>query len=176
LEHSDIVTGIRLTSHSYHKTNESQELYNDVLNGTAEVIFTEAYHSLTISGGTIQSYGDNFAYIRGTGGTVILTGLKYNHMTTSQLKENPLINYNKNIKDVADATLIHSGNAGEAIERIYNYYQRAENVIGEVLLGDKMLGQIVEIDTVYDGKKIGTIESIDYSFANKIRAEVVIHE
>jgi len=176
LEHGDIVTGIRLTSHSYHKTNESQELYNDVLNGTVEVIFTEAYHSLTISGGTIQSYGDNFAYIRGTGGTVILTGLKYNHMTTSQLKENPLINYNKNIKDVADATLIHSGNAGEAIERIYNYYQRAENVIGEVLLGDKMLGQIVEIDTVYDGKKIGTIESIDYSFANKIRAEVVIHE
>lgn len=176
LEHSDIVTGIRLTSHSYRKTEESQELYSDELNGTAEIIFSEPYHSLSISGGTIQSYGDNFAYISGAGSIVTLTGLKYNHMTTSRLKENPLITYNKNIKDVADATLIHSGNSEEAIERIYNYYQRAENVIGDVLLGEKMLGQIVEIDTGYDGKRIGTIESIDYSFANKIRAEVTIHE
>ena len=34
LEHSDIVTGIRLTVHSYAETDEEEELYKEALNGT----------------------------------------------------------------------------------------------------------------------------------------------
>lgn len=177
LEHTDIVTGIRLFVHAYQKIDETQELYNGALNGTAEIIHTEPYHSLTISGGTIASYGDNYVYITGTGGNVVLTGKKYNHTTTTLIKENPDIIFNKSIKEVKEATLIHSGNAQAAIDRIYAYYQRAENVVGDVLLEDKMIGQVVEVDTGYDGKRTGTIESIDYSFSQKeIRAEVTIHE
>lgn len=173
----DIVTGIRLFVHSFAKTDETQEIYNEILNGTAEVMFSEPYHSLIIEGGAIGSYGDNFAYITGTGGIVKLTGKKYNHVVTSILKENPDIIFNKNIKEVKDSTLIHSGNANSALERIYQYYQRAESVRGSILLGDKMIGQVVEIDTGYDGKRTGTIESIDYSFSDReVRAEVVIHE
>lgn len=177
LEHTDIVTGIRLFVHAYHKIDETQELFNDALNGEAEIIHTEPYHSLTITGGTITEYGDNYAYIRGTGGNVVLTGKKYNHTTTTLIKENPDIVFNKNIKEVKEATLIHADNAQAAIDRIYAYYQRAENVVGDVLLENKMIGQVVEVDTGYDGKRTGTIESIDYSFSQKeIRAEVVIHE
>ena len=177
LEHSDIVTGIRLTVHSYQKSNETQELYNDNLNGTAEVIFSEPYHSLEITGGTIGQYGDNYAYITGTGGNVTLTGKRYNHLTTSILKENPDIVFNKNIREVTDATLVYSGNAQQVLDRVYAYYQRAENVVGDVLVGTKKLGQKVKIDTDYDGYRTGIIESYNYSFSpNEIKAEVKIHE
>lgn len=179
LEHTDIVTGIRLTVHSYQKSQESQEseeLYNDVLDGTAEIVFSEPHHSLAVTGGTIAKSGDNYAVVSGTGGTVVLTGKKYIHLTSQVTKDNPDIIFNKNIKEVTDATLIHSGNAQAALDRVYAYYQRAESVVGDVLLEDKVLGQVVDVDTGYDGKRTGTLESIDYSFTREIRATVNIHE
>lgn len=176
LEHSDVVTGVRLTVHDYQQSAETAEIYKGTLNGTALVTFSEPYHGLSITGGIINSSGDNYAYITGTGGEVVLTGAKYNHYTSTVLKENPNIIYNKNIKEVTDATLIYSGNAQEALERVYEYYQRAENVVGDVLLGDKLIGQVVDIDSGYDGVKTGTIESVSYSFAGSIKAEVTIHE
>lgn len=177
LEHSDIVTGIRLTVHSYQESQETAELYNGELNGMAEIVFSEPYHGLLVDGGTIVSSGYNYARIRGSGGVVVLSGKKYNHLTSQISKENPDIVFNKNIKEVTDATLIHSVNAQQALNRIYAYYQRAESVVGDVLLGDKVIGQVVEADTVYDGTREGTLESIDYSFSKTIiRASVKIHE
>jgi hypothetical protein len=176
LEHSDVVTGVRLTVHDYHKSDEMAEIYKGVLDGTAEAIFTEAYHSLSITGGTITASGDNYAFITGSGGEVILTGKKYNHFTSTVIKENPNIIFNKNIKEVPDATLVYKGNAASVLERIYEYYQHAENVVCDVLLSNKVIGQVVDIDTDYDGVKTGTIESVSYSFAGSIKAEVTIHE
>lgn len=177
LEHSDVVTGIRLTAHTYQPLEEDEELYNDTLAGTAEIIFSEPHHNISITGGTVLESGDNYAIISGTGGTVTLKGKKYQHLTTSMLKENPAIVFNKNVKEVLDATLVHPGNAREVLNRTYEYYQRAENVTGDVVLGDKTLGQIVKIDTVYDGVREGTLESLNYQFGiNEIRAEVTIHE
>jgi hypothetical protein len=176
LEHSDVVTGVRLTVHDYQKSDEMAEIYKGVLDGTAEAIFTEAYHSLSITGGTITARGDNYAFITGSGGEVVLTGKKYNHFTSTVIKENPNIIFNKNIKEVPDATLVYKGNAVSVLERIYEYYQHAENVVCDVLLSDKVIGQVVDIDTDYDGIKTGTIESVSYSFAGSIKAEVTIHE
>lgn len=176
LEHSDVVTGVRLTVHDYQKSNETAEIYKGTVDGTAQVIFSEAHHSLSITGGTITASGDNYAFINGSGGEVILTGKKYNHFTSTVIKENPNIIFNKNIKEVPEATLVHKGNATAVLDRVYEYYQHAENVVGNVLLGDKVIGQVVDIDTDYDGVKTGTIESVSYSFAGSIKAEVTIHE
>lgn len=177
LDHRDVVTGIRLTGHSYQRSDESEELYSDELSGTVQVTFSEAHHSLVITGGTITQYGDNYAIIKGNGRKVTLTGKKYHHYTFTISRENPDIYYNKNIKEVKEATLINKDNAQQALDRVYEYYQRAENVTAEVILEDKVLGQIVMIDTDYDGKKVGTIERINYSgIARAIRAEVTIHE
>ena len=49
-------------------------------------------------------------------------------------------------------------------------------MVGDVLLRDRKLGQVIVIDTMYDGKRTGTIESIDYSFTEEIKARVKIHE
>lgn len=177
LDHSDVVTGIRLTGHSYQRSEESEELYNDELSGTVQVTFSEAHHSLSISGGVISQSGDNYAIIKGTGGAVVLTGKKYHHYMFMISRENPNIFFNKNIKEVKEATLINKENAQQALDRVYEYYQRAENVTCEVILEDKVIGQVVGIDTDYDGVKVGTIERINYSgIAQAIRAEVTIHE
>lgn len=177
LEHSDVVTGIRLTVHTYQRSSESEDLYNDTLSGTAEIIFSEPHHDVSIVGGTILKSGDNFAVISGTGETVTLKGNKYQHLTTSVLRENPTIVFNKNVREVSDATLVHPGNAQEVLERTYDYYQRAENVTGDVVLGNKTLGQVVKIDTAYDGPREGTLERMNYQFGiNEIKAEVTIHE
>lgn len=177
LEHNDVVTGVRLTVHSWQPTQEVEELYNDVLSGRAEIIFSDPHHSLSITGGEIIESNANYAIVAGTGAVVVLTGKKYNHMTSSVLRENPNIAFNKNIKEVPEATLVHSGNAQEILDRVYDYYQRAENVVGDVLLTDKVLGQVVGVDTGYDGRRTGTLESIDYQFSlREIRAEVTIHE
>lgn len=176
LEHNDIVTGIRLTVHSYQKNEESEELFNDTLNGTAEIVFSDPHHSLSITGGEIKKSGSNYAIVAGTGANVVLTGKKYTHITNQLLKENPDIVFNKNIKEIQDATLISTSNAQQVIDRIYAYYQRAESVVGDVLLRDRKLRQVIVIDTMYDGKRTGTIESIDYSFTEEIKARVKIHE
>lgn len=174
LEHTDIVTGIRLTVHNYQPTEETEELYNDNLTGTAEIVFSEPHHDLSITGGTITKSGNNYALVSGTGGKVVLTGKKYNHITSQILKEHPDIYYNKNVREVTDATLIHAGNAQAALERIYEYYQRSESVVGDVLLEDKVIGQMVEVDTGYDGKRTGVLESADYSFGTDIRVRAKI--
>lgn len=177
LEHNDVVTGVRLTVHSWRPAEEREELYNSVLIGRAEIIFSEPHHSLSITGGAIIGSNANYAVVEGTGAAVVLTGKKYNHLTSSMLRENPDIAFNKNIKEVSDATLVHSGNAQAILDRVYEYYQRAENVVGDVLLTDKALGQVVGIDTGYDGQRTGTLESINYQFSQReIRAEVKIHE
>lgn len=177
LEHNDVVTGVRLTVHSWRPAEEREELYNSVLIGRAEIIFSEPHHSLSITGGAIIGSNANYAVVEGTGAAVVLTGKKYNHLTSSMLRENPDIAFNKNIKEVSDATLVHSGNAQAILDRVYEYYQRAENVVGDVLLTDKTLGQVVGIDTGYDGQRTGTLESINYQFSQReIRAEVKIHE
>ena len=74
LEHSDVVTGIRISVHTYQPSEEIEELYNDVLNGTAEVIFSEPHYDLSVAGGELVKHGDNYAVIKGTGETVILRG------------------------------------------------------------------------------------------------------
>lgn len=49
VDHSEIITGVRLYTHRYTKSDESSEIYSDSLNGTATIEFSEPYHSLTIT-------------------------------------------------------------------------------------------------------------------------------
>lgn len=178
MEHGDVVTGVRLTVHTWQKSDvdESEELYKGELNGVAEVTFSDPHHDLSITGGEITRSGENFAVI-GAAGNVVLKGKKYIHSTTLITKENKDVAFNKNIKEVPNSTLINPSNAQDVLNRVYAHYQKAESVMGDVLLGDKTLGQMVEIDTGYDGKRRGILESIHHQFSyREIKAEVKIHE
>lgn len=174
VDHDDIVTGIRLYVHDYVPINESEELYNDVLNGTAEVVFSEPHHDLTISGGTIVAQGNNYATISGTGANVVLSGKKYDHRTNTMLKENPNISRNKNVYEVKDATLVSASNAQEVLNRVYDYYQQNESVSCRVVIDEEQLGDVVGVDTDFAGTKTGTIVKMEPIFTRTMTAEVTI--
>ena len=174
IDHSEYVTGIRLYVHDYVPIEDSEELYNETLNGTVEVEFSEPHHDLQITGGTITAQGSNYAEITGTGGNVTLTGKKYDHRENVILKENQNISRNKNIYEVKDATLVTASNAQEVLDRVYEYYQNNESVSCRVLMDEEQLGDVVEVDTDFDGKRVGTITKVEPTFTRTMTAEVTI--
>lgn len=175
IEHSDIITGVRLYAHSYAQGTETSELYRGNLSGTAQVYFSEPYHSLIITGGTLGEHSVNYANITGNGGEVVLMGTKYNHSTTVLLKEDPKITQNKNVAEVKDATLVTSVNATEILNRVYDYCKSNESMKCRILVGDHELGNRVLVDTGFKGVKTGSITKMDFRFSQReITAEVTI--
>ena len=175
VEHSDIITGIRLYAHSYDRGVESAQLYKGILTGTTKIEFSEPYHSLSITGGTLGDHGDNYAYITGAGNEVVLTGLKYNHSTISILKENPKVTQNKNIAEVKDATLVTSQNAQAVLDRVYQYYSSNESISFRATINDQELGNRVNVATGFKGTMTGNITKLDFRFSRrKITAEVTV--
>lgn len=174
VDHSDITTGVRAYAHTYIKSEESKELYKDVLNGTAQITFSEAHHSLSISGGTITGHGDNWATIAGSGAEVILTGKRYTHLTTLHEKVNPNISQNENLVEVKEATLVNPQNVNEVLERVYDYYSNNESVSCRVILNEEEIGDIVSVDTDFDGTRVGAIKKMDFVFSRELTAEVEI--
>lgn len=175
VNHSDIVTGIRLYAHSYTPSTESSQLYKAVLDRTVKVEFSEPQHSLEITGGLLGESDVNYAYIIGNGGEVTLTGLKYNHNTVAFLKENPKVSKNKNIAEVKEATLVTAENAPEVLERVYAFYENNESVNFTATIDTQELGDRVSVATGFKGTMEGTITKMNYKFSRrKMTAEVVI--
>lgn len=175
VEHSDIITGVRLYVHGYDQGTESAQLYKGVLDGATRIEFSEPYHSLSITGGTLDEHGDNYACITGTGVEAVLTGLKYNHSTATLLKENPKVTQNKNIAEVKEATLVTSGNAQAALDRLYDYYSNNESVSFRATMNDQELGNRVNVATGFRGTMTGSITKLDFKFSRrKITAEVTV--
>lgn len=175
VEHSDIITGIRLYVHSYTQGMESAQLYKGVLDDTTKIEFSEPYHSLSITGGILGEHGDNYACITGTGNEVVLTGLKYNHSTAMLLKEDPKITQNKNIAEVKEATLVTAGNAQAVLDRVYGYYGNNESISFRSTISDQELGNRVNVFTGFRGTMTGNITKLDFKFSRrKVTAEVTV--
>ena len=175
VDHSEMVTGIRLYAHSYIPSQESAELYKGSLTGETKLEFSEPYHSLSITGGTIGKHGANYAYITSNGGEVVLTGLRYNHNTITLLKENPKITQNKNIAEVKEATLVTMENAQAVLNRVYDYYSNNESVSFRAVINDQELGNRVRVTTGFKGTMEGMIRKLDMKFSRrKITAEVTV--
>lgn len=175
VDHSEMVTGIRLYAHSYIPSQESAELYKGSLTGETKLEFSEPYHSLSITGGTIGKHGANYAYITSNGGEVVLTGLRYNHNTITLLKENPKITQNKNIAEVKEATLVTMENAQAVLNRVYDYYSKNESVSFRAVINDQELGNRVRVTTGFKGTMEGMIRKLDMKFSRrKITAEVTV--
>ena len=176
IDTSALVTAVEITEHKYAAGTDQQELFSDALNGTAEITFSEPMHSLRITGGTIGESGANYAVIAGTGGTVVLTGLKYNHTTRTIAVVNPNVSSADiaNIVQVTDATLVGPGNSPEVARRVYDHYQRRETVNATLVLAGELPGDVVTVSTEFDGIKTGTVLSLSVDLARKRIGEAVI--
>lgn len=82
-----ITTAIELNTHKYKVNSEETELFNDTLNGTTYLTFSNPMHDLKITGGTILLSGTNYATIQGNG-TVVLTGKGYDDVVETISKNN----------------------------------------------------------------------------------------
>jgi len=175
VDHGEIVTGVRVLMHSYEPLQEQTELYKAKLTGGALVTFSEPYHTLEVTGGSISRSGDNYAYLNGTGSEVILKGKKYDHRTVTVQKENPNISRNKNVVSVEAATLVTAHNAARVLERVYDYYTSNQSTTFRAIMAERELGQVVTVDTDFDGVKQGTVEKTSLKFSrNEITAEVTV--
>ena len=175
VDHGEIVTGVRLYAHRYAAGTESAEIYRGMLDGELKVEFSEPYHSLEISGGTLGESGVNYAYVTGTGNEIVLTGKKYNHSAVAMLKEDSKVTQNKKIAEIKDATLVTAANAAEVLDRVYNAYRNNENISFSAIIRDQELGERVQVDTGFRGVMEGTITKLDFRFSRReITAEVIV--
>lgn len=173
INHDDVITGVELTVHKYTESSETEELLNDTVTGQILVKFDNPMKNLSISGGTINSYSVNHAYITGSGATVVLTGEKYLHDEQVISMENEYATEDKKIMSVEDATLVNSDNAPTILNRLFEYYNNNQTIDADILLDDLEVSDNVSIDT-YDGNKTGIIKSLDMEFSNEIKAKVEI--
>lgn len=175
VNHEDIVTGVRLCVHQYTPGTEAVEIYRGDLSGNMKIEFSEPYHSLAITGGTIGECDVNFACITGTGDEVVLTGKKYNHNISSITKENPKVTQNKKIAEIKEATLVTASNADAVLNRIYESYRSNESVGFSAVIGDQELGDRVKVDTGFRGVMAGTVTKLNFRFSRReITAEVTV--
>lgn len=176
VENTPIITGLKLTAYTYTAVNDTVEVFNEALNGSALVEFTEPLHNLSITGGTITESGTNYARITGTGSNVVLSGQVYNVSTKIVEKVNPVIGALdiQNIIEVSDCTIISSNNAEEVAERILEHYLKSKKVSAKIILGDNDLGDKVTVETDFEGEITGVIEKIEISANNKLAGKVVV--
>lgn len=177
INNEDIVTGVNLTVHKYSKfldENSKQELFNEELNGQATLTFDQPYHSYSIVGGSITKSGPNFCVITGSGSPVTLSGYQYYHETQIITMENENVFRNKKYVDVTDVTTITSNNASEVLSRLYDYYTKTESVSASILMGRNEIGSVVEIDTEFDGKRNGIIQSANLTFSSEVKGDIDI--
>lgn len=171
-----LVTAVKVTAHSYTVSADVTTLYEDTLDGDEELSFSEPVCDLQIEGGEILESNANYAIIRGTGDTVLLTGHSYIHAKRIYTKQNPLKNANDADNPVSypDMTLVSPHNVQTVLESCYAYNLRLDTIKGKVLTTAERPGDYVEIFTEGDGVKRGHLLSLDYVVSGKLAADAEI--
>lgn len=170
---------VEVVSHNYTKTDEIDTIMdNEEVDGDNVLItFTEPHHSYEITGGTITGYDVNWVTITASG-PVTLTGKQFLHTTRSRIKRNPAATATErgNYITVDGVTLMHSGNAQEALERLYSAVQNRQVVEQSAVVNGQDAGQIVSTFTPWGTVARGTIVSMDRTLTqNGQIANVTIH-
>ena len=84
----NIKTKFEINTVIYQPNSEVTEIYNETVNGTIYVTFSQPMHDLSIVGGTIVQSDVNYAIISGSG-NVVLSGQGYEQITQTISKTNP---------------------------------------------------------------------------------------
>ena len=155
---------VEVYSHSYIKADDIEKLMNEEEVDGTDVLFTFSYphHDYEIIGGEITSYGDNWVRITASG-LVTLSAKTYTHNTRAYIKRNPEATAKErgNYISIPEATLIHSGNAQEAVDRLYAAVQRRQTVSQQVVISGQTAGQIASSRTPWGTVSQGFISSLD---------------
>ncbi|MEG1390120.1 MAG: hypothetical protein RSD07_07140 [Angelakisella sp.] len=144
------VTGIDVTAHGFTATPERYTAFEEPLApGGYTILFSEPTHALEVSGATVIEAAVNHVKLWvHTAGTVTVTGGRYLH--SKQVVANSLSEQVANLADnrlkVENATLVHTGNAGEVLERLRGCCERV--LAGElsVRMGEERVADMIMVN------------------------------
>lgn len=156
-------------AHSYKKGTEEETLLDEESVDGEQVlyVFSEPHHSYSISGGQIVGSGDNWVQITAAG-LVTVKGKKYIHNTYAKMKRNPLALAadKNNIVTVDKATLVHSGNVTDVLDRLFQSQQRKHTLTQDVVVSGERVGQMVRSENPWGTKTEGYIVSMESEFSS----------
>ncbi len=158
------VAKVEVYAHSYVPSEERQTLLQEEEVQGSGVLFTfqEPHYDYQITGGTIVSSGVNWVVISSQG-NVTLTGKTYVHTETVYEKRNPMATAAEmgNVATVREVTLIHTGNAGQVLQRLYEAQQLRNTLTQDVVVLGHMVGQKVSSTNPWGTVTQGYIASME---------------
>lgn len=158
---------VEVVSHSYTKSDISETLMDEeeVIGNDVLITFTDPHYDYEITGGEITGSDVNWVTITASG-PVTLTAKTYLHTTRNHVKRNPEATAKErgNFISVTECTLIHSGNAQEAVNRLYAAKQRRQTVSQDVIVTGQKAGQIASTVTPWGTISNGVISSMESTF------------
>ena len=155
---------VQVAAHSYTKSVEEVTLISSKeVHGEAQLFtFYEPHYEYSIEGGKIVDSGVNWVKITADG-PVTLHAKTYIHNTTMVTKKNPMAiaAERNNVLTVESATLIHGGNAQEALERLYNIKQLRQTLTQETVISEHRAGDRVSSLNPWGTQTRGFITSME---------------
>lgn len=172
------ITGVEVVEHNYLLGTERKELFSDTLPaGTHIVLFNTPAASFSVSGGTLEASGANYAKVSvETAGTVTISGVPYEDHTKSVTVTNPTVLPTdlENIPRVTNATLVTANNSATIVQRLYDYYQRRSSISADLIIATEHPGAKISLPTGYAGNLTGHVKSMDISLSSNMRAAVEV--
>lgn len=164
IESAPQLSRVELTSHRYVASSEvavlvdSEEMYGDNMLLT----FDSPHHGYTIQGGRIITSGANFVTLSASG-AVTLKAKPYIHTATTHTRKNRSTTAaeKNNTLTVTDATLVHSGNAGAVLDRLYTAASLRQKLTHDAVISGHRAGQKVSSVSPWDTQIRGYISSMD---------------
>jgi len=164
-------SAVQVTEHNFIPSEDEVVLYENTTYDTETIIFSEPYHDLDITNGTIIESGVNYCTFEGAG-AVIITGKKYIHVTRLITVGEITGNEDEIVKSVTENTLINPFNATEVAERLYDFLTVAQSIRQEVIFGHERPGDVVKVYHPYTRQLVdATIKSMSITMGyNQLRA------
>lgn len=170
------VAKVEVVSHRYSLSDTEEILIHDEEMAGENVIvtFESPHHSYSIVGGEITDSGANWVKITANG-AVTVTGKTYLHSSITHTKRNPaaVAKEQSNYVSVSDVTLIHSGNAKQALERLFNVYRLRQVTEQEVAVREQNAGDYVASVTPWGSQTRGFISSMDSTLTQNGHTAVI---
>jgi hypothetical protein len=177
LELQPAIAGVEVTAHNYIQSTTTQELYNGSLAaGSFEILFNQPMWDLSATGATIAESGTNYAVLTvASPGTVTLSGKLITDTVQTYKITNPDVTSSiRPVLRVKDATLVHPANMATAAQRVYDYHTQRYLQKAKLFAPIVTVGQVVDIDTLYNRQLRGVIEKMSIDLARGMVAQVEI--
>jgi len=165
IKQNTLVNSVAVTAYAFTQSTDESDLYSeDSLDaGTYNITFDNPSVISGISRGTLLSSGINFAKVQLTSsGSLKIYGYEYNSSTTIYTVEASGLTDSKRSQATIDSIyLISKSNAQSVAQFIYDDYQRRIVQDFEIAVTSEKIGDNVDVDTMLNYRKSGTITSLD---------------